>query len=535
MVSPLPKAELQRGLALKQQGDLRGAEAHFQSLLGRHPDNPQLLMELGLLWAESGQPERAVAYLARAAANAPREPAVLANLGAAYTDAGQYDEAVETLERAAALAPTVDHVWHSLARTLNVAGEPERALAVAGKIKGRNRDHVGARMNTVRSLSQLGRFEDAQAEAMEIVQRWPGQPAGYITLAPLRRFAPGDPIIAGAQSVVDAGKIAPHEAGDLMFSLGKMYDDAGDVDRAFATFAQANARSPFRYDRSMWDGQIRELTEAYSRQRIEARRQHGCRSDLPVLVVGMPRSGTTLVESLLASNPSVASVGEAVFLPNLVGQLSLFTQRDADLNTTIRGLGAEAAEFLGHRYVRALKRQVGDASKTRVVDKMPHNFLNLGTASLITPEARIIHVRRSPVATALSVWMQNFNAHHPYAARFEDIAHHYALYRKLMAHWREAMGDRILDVSYEDVVNNPALETERMLDFIGLPSGGLELNRDRALKVVATASVWQVRQPIHRNSIDRANAYARHLEPLRRALAEFGVDEMGARQDAESV
>jgi hypothetical protein len=213
----------------------------------------------------------------------------------------------------------------------------------------------------------------------------------------------------------------------------------------------------------------------------------------------------------------------------------MFTPRDADLNTTIRSLSGEAAEILGHRYVRGLKRQVGDASKTRIIDKMPHNFLNLGLAALIVPEARIIHVQRLPAATALSVWMQNFNGHHGYAARFEDIAHHYGLYRKLMAHWRNALGDRILDVSYEDVVNNPALETERMLDFIGLPSGGLELNRDRALKVVTTASVWQVRQPIHRNSIDRGTAYARHLAPLQRALAEVGVDDGGAARETESA
>lgn len=530
MSSPAVKPELQRGIALKQQGRPQEAEALFRALLANHPDNPLVLTELGMLAGENGASSQAAAYFSRAAALAPRDSATLSNLGAALTDVAEHEGAIDALERAVALTPGMDHAWHSLARTLIVAGEPERALEIAARLKGRNRDHIGARMNLIRALSQLGRFEEAEAEALEMVAQWPNAAAGYITLAPLRRFNAGDPLIEAAQRVVDAGATAPHETGDLLFALGKMYDDVRDIDRAFATFANANAHNSGRYDRRAWEQQTRELAEAYSRPRIGARRAHGNQSDTPVLVVGMPRSGTTLVESLLAANPAVASVGEAAFLPNIGGSLSAFTPRDADLNATVRSLGAEAAEMLGHRYLRMLKRQVGDASKTRIVDKMPHNFLNLGLAALIVPEARIIHVRRSPAATALSVWMQNFNGHHGYAARFEDIAHHYALYRKLMAHWRDALGDRILDVNYEDVVNNPALEAERMLDFIGLPSGGLEMNRDRALKVVATASVWQVRQPIHRNSIDRGAAYARHLEPLKRALAEFGVDDSAARE-----
>jgi tetratricopeptide (TPR) repeat protein len=535
MSSPAVKTELQRGIALKQQGRARDAEALFRTLLTSHPDNPLVLTELGILASETGAAEEAAAYFSRAAALAPRDSTVLNNLGAALTTTADYEAAIDALERAVALTPAFEHGWHSLARTLIVAGEPERALEVAARLQARNRNHIGARMNLIRSLSQLGRFEEAEAEALEMVAQWPSAAAGYITLAPLRRFAAGDPLIDAAQRVADGGAMAAHETGDLLFALGKMYDDAGDVDRAFATFGAANARNAGRYDRRAWEQQTRDVMEAYSRARISARRAHGHPSAAPVLVVGMPRSGTTLVESLLAANPSVASVGESVLLPNVGGSLSMFTPRDADLNTTIRSLNAEAAEILGHRYVRALKRQVGDASKTRIVDKMPHNFLNLGLAALIVPEARIIHVRRAPAATALSVWMQNFNGHHGYAARFDDIAHHYALYRKLMAHWRDALGERILDVSYEDVVNNPALETERMLDFIGLPSGGLELNRDRALKVVATASVWQVRQPIHRNSIDRGSAYARHLEPLKAALAEFGVDDCGAARETESA
>lgn len=513
---------------MKQQGRPREAEAIFRALLAANPDNLFVLAELGMLAGEMGAAEQAIAYFYRAAALAPRDSAALNNLGAALTNTADYDGAIDALERAVALTPSFEHGWHSLARTLNAAGEPERALDIAARLKARNRNHIGARMNLVRSLSQLGRFEEAQQEALEIVAQWPNAAAGYIMLAPLRRFAAGDPIINAAQRVTDSGVAASYETGDLMFALGKMYDDAGDVDLAFETFKAANARNPGRYDRQQWEQQTRDLMEAYSRARIGARRTHGHLSPAPVLVVGMPRSGTTLVESLLAANPAVASVGESSLLPNVGGSLSMFTPRDADLNTTIRGLSGEAAEILGHRYVRGLKRQVGDTSKTRIIDKMPHNFLNLGLAALILPDARIIHVRRSPAATALSVWMQNFNGHHGYAARFDDIAHHYALYRKLMAHWRDALGDRILDVTYEDVVNNPALETERMLDFIGLPSGGLELNRDHALKVVTTASVWQVRQPIHRNSIDRGAAYAGHLEPLRRALAEFGVDDGGA-------
>jgi tetratricopeptide (TPR) repeat protein len=482
------------------------------------------LRGIGTLLGESGATDQAMVFLSKAATLAPHDPITLLNLGAAATAVGALDLAIDALERAVALAPTNELAWHSLARTLNVAGKPERGMVIALRLKARNPAHIGARMNIVRSLAQLGRLETAETEALEITQKWPDRAAGYITLAPLRRFEAGDPVIGKAEQVAASGRVEPHEAGDLLFALAKMYDDSGRWDDAFARFAEANARSPGQYDSADWNARARAMMTAYDKGRIAARCEHGFQSDKPVLVVGMPRSGTTLVESILMAHPDFASVGESPALTLLAAEATQFAPPARDLNTLVRTLGPEGTLFLGQRYVSALERSAAGHGDKRIIDKMPHNFWNLGLAALATPRARILHVTRSPLATAFSCWTQNFNHAQPYASRFEDIASHYELYQRMMRHWSEALGDRIMAIAYEDIVDDPEAAAKRMFEFIGVSSDDIRLDERRHLNVVTTASVWQVRQAIHGRSKERWRQYREHLDPLKRALERSGIE-----------
>lgn len=519
-----PKSEVRRALALQVQGRAQEAQAILGNLLSRYATQPQVLSTLGATLAEAGAADQGIAFLQHAVAQRPKDPSILNNFASALAAVFNFDVAIDALERAIAIDPNLQLAWHNLARVLNLAGAPRRALQLAQRAKAKTPDQIGAYLNIVRSLTQLGEFAEAEAAALEIINRWPDRAAGYVVTAPLKHFTAGDPIIAAARRIADHDTCERYEVGDLHFALGKMYDDIGDVEEAFRAFKTANGWNPPSYDRADIESRYEEIAFGYSDALLQRRRDHGYASKVPVLIVGMPRSGTTLVESAVASHPKVGSVGEANFLRHCGLLLGDFAPRLDDFPSTLRSLSQEAVEFLGHRYVQMLERTVSDSSKTRIVDKMPHNFTNLGLAALTLRDVKIIHVRRSPMATALSCWMQNFNTTHQYAARFEDIAHHYHEYRKLMAHWSDVLGDRILHVDYQDVVNDPGATAKKMFDWLGLPADNLQLEKNRSLKVVTTASAWQVRQPVHEHSVDRWRAYEPHLAPLKAAFEKYGID-----------
>jgi hypothetical protein len=248
---------------------------------------------------------------------------------------------------------------------------------------------------------------------------------------------------------------------------------------------------------------------AFDRNTLAALRPGGIASELPVFVVGMPRSGTSLTEQILASHPQVHGAGELLYW--------IFAA-DAERAATLEQRAGSIAE-LGRAYLEGLATQAPDAS--RVVDKLPVNFRHIGLIHAALPGARFIHLERNPLDTCLSIYFQGFSAAHPYATDFGDLAHYYQEYRRLIAHWRAVLPPRtLLDVQYEDLVDNPEDWSRRMLAHIGLPWDSRCLEFHRTDRPVLTASNWQVRQPINKRSVERWRRYEQFIAPLREALGE---------------
>jgi hypothetical protein len=229
-------------------------------------------------------------------------------------------------------------------------------------------------------------------------------------------------------------------------------------------------------------------------------------SELPVFIVGMPRSGTTLAEQILASHPAVFGAGEPTF----------WMEAAAAYAREVNGGGSARALLptLAAGYLRLLRGLSADA--LRVVDKLPANFMNLGLMCAALPNARIIHMHRHPIDTCLSVYFQNFPRGHTYANDLEDLAHHYREYRRVMAHWRRVLpAGAILDVPYEGLVEDPEAWSRTMLNFIGLPWNPRCLDFEQTRRIVLTLSKWQVRQKISKASAGRWRRYEKFLGPLR--------------------
>ncbi|MBV8496056.1 MAG: sulfotransferase, partial [Gammaproteobacteria bacterium] len=285
-------------------------------------------------------------------------------------------------------------------------------------------------------------------------------------------------------------------------------DDLGCYDEAFDNYRRANEltrRQRVPYTREKFVQRVDHITGTFDSAFLAARRGQGSDSELPVLIIGMPRSGTSLTEQILASHPSVFGGGELRFWEGAYGVF----------RSEVAG-GAEAAQVLGQVGRDYLERMRGlSHGAQRVIDKMPANFLYCGLAHAVFPRARIIHMQRHPLDTCLSIYTQNFFRMGSYANDLEDLAHYYTQYLRIMDHWRALLpAHALLDVPYEGLIAEPEAWTRRLLDFLGLPWDARCLEFHQTERTVLTASRWQVRQKINAASAGRWRNYEKHLAPL---------------------
>jgi hypothetical protein len=298
----------------------------------------------------------------------------------------------------------------------------------------------------------------------------------------------------------------------LNFGLGKAYLDIGDSARAFRHYDEGNRlkRSTYSYDVEETERWMAGIAEVFRPALIEAKPGRGARSDLPVFVLGMPRSGTTLVEQILASHPMVHGAGELKRLHALIEEIGTFPE-------CVTALSIDEITSLGERYLAGVAPMA--TGRRHVTDKMPSNFFYCGMIRLILPDARIVHCRRDPVDTCLSCYTKLFAAHQPFAYDQAELGRYHCAYQTLMAHWRATLpASHFLEVDYEAVVRDVEGQTRRLLDFLSLPWDETCLRFYETERPVRTASVNQVRQPIYATSSGRWRKHAAQLKPLLDAL-----------------
>src|SRR5216684_2283362 len=308
----------------------------------------------------------------------------------------------------------------------------------------------------------------------------------------------------------------------LHFALAKAYDDLGRYDEGFRHLAQGNAlnRRQIAYDETQMHDTFERIQATFDRRLIDAKAGVGDRSPVPVFVVGMIRSGTTLIEQILASHPSVHGAGELPDFSRLVHQLRTGPGDSIEYPECAPALAADQLRDLGRRYVEGLRRRAPDA--LRITDKMPSHFMYLGLIHLALPRARIIHVTRSPLDTCLSCFSKLFIQGQHFTYDLGELGRYYRRYTGLMAHWRGLLPpERLLEISYEAVIADLETEARKLVRFCGLPWDPRCIAFHEAQRPVRTASAIQVRRPIYRTSQGRWQAYRDHLGPLIAALGDL--------------
>ncbi|HTU26515.1 MAG TPA: tetratricopeptide repeat protein [Pirellulales bacterium] len=510
-----PEAYNNLGNVLKAQGHFDAAVAQFERAVALRPSFLPALINLGSILWQQGKLEPARVRFEQAIALEPSYAEAHHNLGNVLRDQGRLDAAAAAFERAIALKPSLFQAHNNLGSIRRQQGDMAAAAAAFRSALAENSRYPEAYNNLAKLLYEQGNQAEAAALYDQALAVRPDHAESHYNRAHIKTFRPGDPDLAALESLAaDPTRLPPGKMLFAHFALGKALDDVGEHARAFEQWLTANAlkRREVQYDEARQQLNCRWIAELFDRRLLDRFAGQGDPSPLPIFVLGMPRSGSTLVEQILASHPQVQAAGELPNLDRLVHSLTDAAGRPIDFGTWIESLDAEALRNLGRAYLDSLPRAA--AGKTRIVDKNPSNFLRIGLIRLILPEAKIIHTVRDPVDTCLSCFGRLF-ADVPYSYDLGELGRYYRTYHELMAHWRAVLPAGVmLDVAYEDVVDDLAGQARRLIEFVGLPWDDRCLSFHETSRPIATASTLEVRRPVYRTSLARWRRYEKFLGPL---------------------
>ncbi|OGS90455.1 MAG: hypothetical protein A2Z95_04430 [Gallionellales bacterium GWA2_60_18] len=504
----VPEAHNNLGNVLKEQGRHEEAEASYRRALELNPHYAEAYNNLGVVIMEQGRHLEAEASFRSALGIDPGYVEAISNMGIAFSEQGCHAEAKACHQQALKLKPDYVEAHLNLGHVLRSQGMRTEAEASYRRALALKPDYALTMLALGKLLGDSGRFAEAEAQFLQALMVEPEMPEAWAELVGTRKMTTVDTAwMDTAESIVAKGVTTRQESA-LRYAMGKYGDDVKDYDRAFIHYQRANELEKTfsqSYDRQ----QRREMTERlmrdYPAERVSEVRPGASASERPLFVVGMPRSGTSLIEQILASHPAVFGVGELHFWGD--------TARKIGQDITPEHLDEAALRRIADECLQELASHSTDA--VRVADKMPGNFAHLGLIHAVFPNARILHTRRNPIDTCLSIYFQNFSASHDYANDLKDLAHYYREYHRLMAHWRAVLPPEVfLDVPYEALVEDQEGWSRRIIEFVGLEWDDACLNFHETERKVGTASNWQVRQKIYSSSKERWRNYEKHVGPL---------------------
>jgi tetratricopeptide (TPR) repeat protein len=545
------------GSIQRMRKDLTAAAEWYRKVLAVNPDYVESLSNLGAVLVEDGHAKKALPLLEKAIVLAPDYVEALCNLGLAYIKEIRLDEAAALLERSLKLrpdypealigmgrvlneqnrtvearqyfdrvvevAPDKPEAWCQLAALATEMGEPDRAEQAFNKALETDPEMADAIAGIGNLRLESGKLDEAVELLERAIEIKPDSLGARFQLAQARKVKLGDDnlaVLEGMQSEYedweDDKRVAYH------YALGKAYDDLKQYDQAFPHFLEGARikRSRINYDADEDATISQRIISNFTKARFNQLRGAGNPSNLPIFVLGMPRSGTTLTEQIIASHPQVFGAGELPELMNIVQHLES-EQVQLSIPDIIGLIEQSDLTRWGEEYVRSVSARAS-GNPQRITDKMPANYYALGLIPLMLPNAKIVHVKRNPVDTCVSCFTRLFQRHQDATYDLAELGRHYASYARLMEHWRKVLPeDSFIEVQYEDIVADMETQARRLIDWCGLEWDDACLEFHKNKRSIRTASVTQVRQPIYTSSVERWRNYEQFLGPLLEALGEF--------------
>lgn len=543
---------LKRAIQFHGKGRFGEAEKLCREILRADPDSAAVLNYLGLMADRKGDTDSALDLLGRALAACPGNPEYRTNLAMILEHAEQFEKAVECYEQVIAENADDLPVCLKLATLLASLDREKEAVDLCVKVLRRDPesvqacyqlgiimqkrlkfreaftflqktivlkpDHIPAILALAALYQFTGKIEESKSVLNNLLSCRPGCVHAYYALADIEDFKEDDPAFTILESLKSKKDIPVGDKIQACFALGKMYARVKNYDSAFAGYSEGNRlreKQEEPYDR----GKIEKLVETYARivttELFSKKKGYGLDTERPIFIVGMPRSGTTLLEQIISSHSEAFGAGELRHISRICGRLV----DPKNLEKSVLCLEREKIREAAAYYVRVIEDMAPDAR--RVTDKMPSNLLNVWLIHLMFPRARILYCKRNPVDTCLSCYFQNFVSGHPYSSNLQALGHYYNQSARLMQHWLDVVPTAILTVEYESMVENPGRIVSEVLAFCGLGWEDNCLEYHESDRSVITASRTQVRKQIYKTSVGKWQNYERHLAPLLESLGKM--------------
>jgi len=542
------------GNILKNLGRLDESIAAYRDALHFNPDYPEALSNLGLAFMEQKKFNDAAAAFQRSIQIRPDHAESYNNLGNIYTELKKFDDAESSFLKALQINNNYAEAYNNLGNLLKTQNKLEDAVKIYEKAASINPNHADILINLGATYKEVGQPDKAIESLLKSIQLKPGNDSAYYVLGGVYKdignfekailsfeksleIQPdnisalaelvscrqynhiGHDDIVKCETLLASSKTTESETAHLHFTLGKIFNDVKLYDRAFHHYQQANlirhrtARLNYNEFRNAIDSVIHSFPDNFQDQAGF----QGSISDMPVFIIGMPRSGTSLVEQIIASHPQIHGAGELDGIKTAIRSILALKEPNESIPDLCKRLDADHITELTDDYFKLLLQE-NNKEVMRASDKYPQNFLALGWIALLFPRARIIHCIRHPLDTCLSIYFQNFKDEHMYANDLAELGQYYCEYERLMKHWQQVIPLKMHELHYEELINEPESTTRQLIDFLGLEWDDSCLSFHKTPRAVKTASSWQARQPIYNKSMQRWRNYEPFLKPLIESL-----------------
>ena len=501
------------GHVCRETGDTGAAIDAYQQTLALQPGDQTILASLAELQLQAGLFDPAINTCHAILRMQPDAAFVHGILGTALQSQGNLVEARQSLERCVKLQPGNAVCCYKFACCLQTLGKLDEALHYFSRARSLAPDMSAAVGGLARVYAQKN-DEAALRELLDpLIEAAGKNPLVLPTLASIApRFGLTAKAIEMLHHAIAARRLPNNVLTRLHWALGTLYESMHEYDNAFTNHARSKSLAASRYNAATHADFTNRIINVFSREFLATVPRTSGTSQLPLFIVGMPRSGTSLVEQIVSSHPKVHGAGELPDISRIANSLSKMTPSGKPYPECVRELKPEHLNECATHYLDMLRQLDHDA--LRITDKMPHNFRHLGLIQLLFPEARVIHVARDPLDTCLSCYFQEFSAAHAYTRSLRDLGSHYLDYKRLMQHWRFTLSIPMLTLRYEDIVGNFEKFTRQLIEFCGLEWNDACLDFHHHERVVSTLSSDQVRKPIYNSSVGRWKNYRSHLDGL---------------------
>ena len=512
---------LQEGLLLEKAGRNDEAAQRYYAVLKKYPDQPDANYLMGLVAARSDDIDVAIGCFEKAVKGRPKAPDFLVKLGRAYLKANMYFEAEDQLLKAVRLAPKDPEGLTILGDVYRKSDRPEKAEIFFKRALAIRKDYPRAftglaqvKMAQGDHNTAIEMYRDAIAKGLRVPQSWRGYAMG-------QKFSGDAAEIDTVEALLDKydTKSQANARSSLFWAAGKMANDIGQYDRAFGHFIAAKKVDYDDYDLSTDADKVAFMKELFTPEFFAERAEFANDSNRPIFIFGMPRSGTTLTEQIIASHPRVHAGSEVVFFNQATDFLGYRSSNLDEFAKAACGLNAKRAAAIAGEFLDYLKKF--SATAPHVTDKMPHNFERLWLIALLFPKATYIHCTRNPIDNCVSIFTNPFNAAHSYSRTLEELGGYYRLYKELTEHFCSVIPVDVLESRYEELVADQEAKSRALIAHAGLEWDEASLRYYEHATSVRTLSHWQVRQPVYKTSVERWRRYGANLDPLIRALGDL--------------